>query len=942
MFATRSHFSAGLIAGLLTAGLSGAGQAVPPPVALKNLQPVTADAPTGGIYDPTAMDALLSLEPMVYPELPYSGHRMTVDLEFENTGTDYLRLDELYAHTGYALTPVSLTGNELLSLPESVLTVPLGSADLRRPVLSNGAFSVTGLKIEQRLEKTDSLRFGTGLDVIAYSTDLPMGRAGYVVAGSHEYLIGDAPTSADDWLPSKGQQGFVALYDSGGSLRSNFYTWHEEVSALFNLEDGQVLVAGRYRPTYPSDAPRLLLVNRMAIAEIDDGGNTVDLGYFDPDKSFGNNPDFRGTMVEFHDGEQTCDVRRVTMITTAKKAELYVFAAELACGKAPRVGIAVMNSSGKPLDTFGSGGMKVYSGPLKEGLVPVGIAEKLRSGRAGSFTSKVGRRKVTETADWVWLGTAFGDGCVAGTDSDACEFALNAFDPETGKLESEPWYRTTPQSAVSSSRPHDFALDTSGRPVMAGSSFLGGSRFVSVHRFKTDGSSDWSFGLTGWYTASFQGHEAEARAVRPAQDGSLMLAVMSVEQGDSGTVGSIAMQQLMGNGVPGWDHSPFVEQSLYMHQDINAGLNYGYLYEQQIASWPSAGLIEDWEGRFVFAGQAFSEELLNPCEANAVHYGDPMLDIGSLCGGPGSVLLARYLPFGEPDSRRWVPPGATRRAVVPEDRDLGPIPPSAVNIGLVFDGYTPFLVLRGTETFSNAIWSNVDDSYGSYRFPYSPTVLNYDERFFVKAHTLDHHHRNSTGNRFAYDITIKRWTGSHWVSSVAGGGAGNANSLIWKRPVRAVAGGKVVACRRSAIDTTPGQFDGKGANFVKVQHAYDAFDASRQEFISYLHFAQDTVPESICPDIDGADPDGAELPEPVEIKAGQLLGLTGSSGNSSGPHLHIHLETGADAEVGPAPGVYPLLFHDVRIQSENGSPDDPSWLVDGEAIAHGSLAYPIE
>jgi hypothetical protein len=304
--------------------------------------------------------------------------------------------------------------------------------------------------------------------------------------------------------------------------------------------------------------------------------------------------------------------------------------------------------------------------------------------------------------------------------------------------------------------------------------------------------------------------------------------------------------------------------------------------------------------------------------------------------------MARYLPFGEPDSRRWVAPNETRRLLVPEDRHLGVDAPFEFNLALTFDGYDPFFVSRGVEVFENAIFSNMAQSFGSYRFPFAPSTLANDERFYVKAHTLDHHHRNSAGNRFAYDITVQRWDGDDWTWQVEAPTGGNADHLAWLRPVRAVAPGKVVACRRSAPDTTPGAFDGSGANFVKIQHTFDPFDASKREFISYLHFAQSTVPEAVCPAIDGADPDGAELPTPVDVAGGALLGLVGSSGNSSSPHLHIHVTTGADDVPGPSAGSYPLLFHGVNVQYADGTPDDPSYPVEGRAIMHGSLAYPTE
>lgn len=77
------------------------------------------------------------------------------------------------------------------------------------------------------------------------------------------------------------------------------------------------------------------------------------------------------------------------------------------------------------------------------------------------------------------------------------------------------------------------------------------------------------------------------------------------------------------------------------HCGVLQSLNYGHFYEDKLASVPFAGLIEDWEGRFVLAGRALSEELKSPCETAAETFDDRMLDLGPACGGPFSIAMAR-------------------------------------------------------------------------------------------------------------------------------------------------------------------------------------------------------------------------------------------------------------------------------------------------------------
>ncbi len=133
-----------------------------------------------------------------------------------------------------------------------------------------------------------------------------------------------------------------------------------------------------------------------------------------------------------------------------------------------------------------------------------------------------------------------------------------------------------------------------------------------------------------------------------------------------------------------------------------------------------------------------------------------------------------------------------------------------------------------------------------------------------------------------------------------------------------------MACRRSAPDNEPGNIAGEPENFVRIQHSFDAMDKSQREYVSYVHLRKESIPLGVCPlicpeddpecdvEVDGEDPDGRNLPVPIPVTLGQMVGRVGNSGKTSAPHLHIGLTTGAGGESGdPVAGAIPILFQDV-------------------------------
>jgi hypothetical protein len=372
-------------------------------------------------------------------------------------------------------------------------------------------------------------------------------------------------------------------------------------------------------------------------------------------------------------------------------------------------------------------------------------------------------------------------------------------------------------------------------------------------------------------------------------------------------------------------------------------LNYGSYLEADIQADPVAIAVDN-EDRFIVVGSASSGLITE-----------------SPWAGPLSIALARFLPFGEPDSRRWVKPGGTLRIAVPEDRTFSHPAPNGVIIRLDFQGGTidDWNIQRdAAPLIQNAVTSA--PAPGGYLFPIPPYELAFDEAATVSAHPLMHHHRHGAGNRFAYDIGIGRWDGTKWNGASDAPLKGNAGHRVWDRDVRAMAAGVVVACRRSSEDNSPGEISGAPANFVEIQHAFDLVDKSQQEYVSYLHLRQDSIPPAVCPNMcpegspgcnvatEGVDPDGRRLPVPVPVMAGQIIGRVGNSGTSTNPHLHVHVSTGAGGEEGdPYAGNIPLLIQQIFLGNRYdplGNQIEPSpWFgAHNVALPHGYLVIPLQ
>lgn len=250
-------------------------------------------------------------------------------------------------------------------------------------------------------------------------------------------------------------------------------------------------------------------------------------------------------------------------------------------------------------------------------------------------------------------------------------------------------------------------------------------------------------------------------------------------------------------------------------------------------------------------------------------------------------------------------PGQASAVALPTDRDIAPgescklildqkIPqpgPNVVTIEVFFEGYPdPLTVIMPIAVHQNT------PAEGSYRFPARGEDLPAGHYWAAQSSGAGSHHRDTTSFIYAYDAGIIRWDGAWTALHEGASGAFNEDYLVWEQPIYAMADGVVTGFDYDQPDNpAPGQKLNVEANYVVIDHG--------DESAVYAHFRYDSL-------------DMAVRSVGATVTKGQFLGLVGNSGESSAPHLHVHVTKNG---VG-----MPLLFHEAFLidRATLGSPPD--------------------
>ncbi|HEX2223084.1 MAG TPA: M23 family metallopeptidase [Thermoanaerobaculia bacterium] len=136
----------------------------------------------------------------------------------------------------------------------------------------------------------------------------------------------------------------------------------------------------------------------------------------------------------------------------------------------------------------------------------------------------------------------------------------------------------------------------------------------------------------------------------------------------------------------------------------------------------------------------------------------------------------------------------------------------------------------------------------------------------------ENYHAATRDQRFAYDFVIVRDGKSH-----TGDGSANEQYFCFGQPILAPGPGTVAVAVDGVADNKPGVM-----NPAQPPGNHVVIDHGNGEFSFLAHFKQKSL----------------EVKKGDAVKAGDLLGRCGNSGNSSEPHLHYHLQTTAEFREG--------------------------------------------
>ncbi|MGD9738190.1 MAG: M23 family metallopeptidase [Bauldia sp.] len=214
-------------------------------------------------------------------------------------------------------------------------------------------------------------------------------------------------------------------------------------------------------------------------------------------------------------------------------------------------------------------------------------------------------------------------------------------------------------------------------------------------------------------------------------------------------------------------------------------------------------------------------------------------------------------------------------------------PPILIQIGLDAGGGVATFLVQPLPTLAESRFLDYQ-TQADLRLPF-------DGEWFVYwgGRTLErNYHAADRAQRFATDLLVVRDGVTY-----AGDPARLESYFCWDQPILAPAAGTVVAAVDSFADNPIGQTDVANPTGNHV-----VLDLGNGEFAFLAHLQSGSV---------------AVAPGDV-VGPGDVLGRCGNSGNTSEPHLHVHLQTTPDLATGEG---LPAMFQ--------------NYVADGEPVARG-------
>jgi len=231
-------------------------------------------------------------------------------------------------------------------------------------------------------------------------------------------------------------------------------------------------------------------------------------------------------------------------------------------------------------------------------------------------------------------------------------------------------------------------------------------------------------------------------------------------------------------------------------------------------------------------------------------------------------------------------------------------PPPTFAVSVWCNGFSdPLTVTSPLDPHSNPVTG------GAYLFPARADDLRDGE--FWQGISGTHSPAGGGVQLFGYDMGVVAYDAQSdaWSDLLPGGAwAKNEDYRVWGKPIYAMADGDVQSSSNDKPTNPNPPADLSPPDPVEGNHFYIQHGP---ELVLYAHLQQGTLNKDL---LDSGSP----------VKAGDFLGLAGNSGNSSGPHLHIHGIKATAPWQGPQ---QPITFRD-------------AWVVDRAALSGSNAQGP--